>query len=704
MAYLPPLNGGRLNASIGGNSTSAGAGYTMMSTGTMYLMGGNNITLSQNANSVTISGGPAGGVALANSQTTYSSGTANLSVAGGAMTIASTTGQAFNFSAPQLSSISATGNVSIYTNGNTISIGAPAYSAGISTNGNTSGMTGLATGQLLFAGGNNITLSQSTGAGGNTLTISAASQTVQTQNIHNVTVGGNTTGTLANISSGTLSLMGGNNITLSQVGNAITISGGAGGGTMGLYGVGNTTQNSSTTVDVRSVSLNGLGAMTVGYSNGSVQLSAPAVSSVSATGALSISSNGNTVSMGVPAVSFGMSNIGNTSGTSGTASNQLIFAGGNNITLSQATGVGGNTLSIVGGGGGGGIALANSQTNFTSGTVSLNVAGGALTIASSTNGASQSYNFSAPVLSSLSATGAISISTNGNTISIGAPAMFDAGISNIGNTSGTSGQNTNGLVLVGGTNITLSQSTNTAGATITILGGGGGGGGLNPVHSFYQNLVPQNSAQPYTSLGVAFKTMLVQPLSPIEGYGFPGDMTVSTFMMNLSGSATATSASSVWSASFGSSVSIGLYLLANSSQLTLVNSASTSWSASANGSNSTNWAGARFLTFDASQWSTTPALSYGERYWYGVLHASSNFSAMGPSWIGQYVGASTQRSGTIGVSQVVNTSRGMVPFLGIYSASLSSMPISLANSQINKVNVSAGFVPAVILNATISEF
>ncbi len=77
---------------------------------------------------------------------------------------------------------------------------------------------------------------------------------------------------------------------------------------------------------------------------------------------------------------------------------------------------------------------------------------------------------------------------------------------------------------------------------------------------------------------------------------------------------------------------------------------------------------------------------------------------MGPSWLGQYVGASTQRSGTIGVSQVNNTSQGMVPFLGIYSASLTSLPAIVANSQINKVNVSAGFVPAVVLNATISAF
>ncbi|MFA5004291.1 MAG: hypothetical protein WC498_03395 [Candidatus Saccharimonadales bacterium] len=443
--------------------------------------------------------------------------------------------------------------------------------------GNTAGAgTLISSGTMLLAGGNNVTLSQA----GNALTISAANQTVQTQNLHNLTLSGNTAGVMAQVSSGTLTLAGGNNITLSQNGNAVTISGAAGGG-------------------------------------------------------------------------------------------------------------------------GGGVAIIGSDATFTSGTVGLAAAGGAITIASSSSAAGgQSINFSVPATSSLAATGAVSIASAGNTISIGVP-MFDAGISTGGNTSGTSGINSNGLVLAGGNNITLSQATNSNGATVTISGGGGGG--ANPVHSFYQNLVPQNSVAPYTTLAIPFRTMLIQPLSPIEGYGFPGDMTVSTLMIQMSATGTATS---VVSASFGSTIRFGLYLLNNSSQLTLVNSVSTTWSAAANASNSTNWAGARFLTFHSSLWSSQPVLSYGERYWYGVLNDSAGLatSAVIPSWLGQYAGGSTQRSGTVGVSQVVNTTIGMVPFLGIYSTSLTSMPGSIGNSQINKVNVSAGFVPSIVLNATISAF
>lgn len=60
---------------------------------------------------------------------------------------------------------------------------------------------------------------------------------------------------------------------------SVQLSGGAGGAqsnqTIGFYGIGNTTQNSSTTLDARTVSFDGLGGVTVGFSNGSVQISGP---------------------------------------------------------------------------------------------------------------------------------------------------------------------------------------------------------------------------------------------------------------------------------------------------------------------------------------------------------------------------------------------------------------------------------------------
>src|SRR5277367_1960151 len=59
-----------------------------------------------------------------------------------------------------------------------------------------------------------------------------------------------------------------------------------------------------------------------------------------------------------------------------------------------------------------------------------------------------------------------------------------AGMSNLGNTAGTSGVVTGAaieLLLAGGNNITLSQSILGSNATVSIIGGAGGGGGATMV-------------------------------------------------------------------------------------------------------------------------------------------------------------------------------------------------------------------------------
>lgn len=169
---------------------------------------------------------------------------------------------------------------------------------GMSNLGNTSGTSGTVNRGIIFAGGNNITLSQSVNASSATLTISAAAQTVQTQNLHNVTLSGNTAGVMAQVSSGTLTLAGGNNITLSQNGNAVSIIGGAGGGGGGIALANSQTTYTSGTANLSVVG----GAMTIASTTGqSFNFSVPQTSSLSATGGISISTNGSTISIGAPA-------------------------------------------------------------------------------------------------------------------------------------------------------------------------------------------------------------------------------------------------------------------------------------------------------------------------------------------------------------------------------------------------------------------
>ena len=893
MTYLPPLNGGRINATISGNTAGAGS---LVSSGTLTLAGGNNITLSQAGNAITISGGAGGGIALANSQTTYNSGTANLAVAGGAMTIASTTGQSFNFSVPQTSSLSATGAFNISSNGNTISMGVPAFSVGMSTGGNTSGTTGTVSNQLIFAGGNNITLSQATATSGNTITISAASQTVQTQNLHNLSLSGNTSGVMAQVSSGTLTLAGGNNITLSQAGNAVTVSaanqtnqtvglyglgnttqsssttldarslsfnglGGASVGysngsiqisapqtaaqtnqTVGLYGLGNTTQNSSTTLDARSLSFNGLGAASVGYSNGSIQLSVPTqtaqtqnmVSVGGSTGAIvfsnsnnvsfggnastitasasfsqtvqtqnlynlsltgntagvmaqvssgtltlaggnniTLSQNGNAITISAGAAggaagsnTFGMSNLGNTSGTTGVISGsnlQFAFAGGNNITLSQSINASSATITISAasqtvqtqnmvsfGGSTGNIQVSNSNN------VTFGAAGSIITASASFSQTNQNLSLyalgnttqnSSTLLNasnlSFNGLGGASVGYSNGSIQLSVAPMLDVGVSNLGNTLGNTGPNTNGLVLVGGNNITLSQGTDANGATVTISGPSGGGGGvaLGAGGTVYStgtaNLVAQGAMTIVSTTGQSYNISVPQTSS----LSATGGVSIFTNGSTISIGAPAAGTISNWEPmplQYGSltntqlgNASVYFFKLqpeafVNASQMMQLVSVSVSSSSNSSHAGALSIAAGIFTASGSTlslitqssgsasyQWTNTSSNSMNSisglrgltmplninmsegNYWLGVWSRSSTTNT---NWFTASNMVFTDvNSGYMGVlGQASNATQGIQEGVGVYSATSSALPTNIAMSRITQSNLQTNAMPYIV--------
>lgn len=437
--------------SLGGNTAGV---LAEISSGTLLLAGGNNITLSQNANSVTISAGAGGAgsdtVGMSNLGNTagtsgvVSGSAVRLLLAGGnnitlSQSIdgvsATLTVSAFNQSAQtqNLHNLTLAGNtagalahvssgtltlaggnnVTLSQAGNAITISGPNTAAqtiesntlGMSNLGNTAGTSGVVSaGQVRYvlAGGNNVTLSQSLDGASATLTISAFNQTVQTQNLHNVTLAGNTAGVLAHVSSGTLTLAGGNNITLSQNGNAVTISGGAGGAGLGGLAAGTQTATSGTIVfsDSNGISfgMSGSTRVTASYTvptvpaqfSGGISGGNTAGDTGSVTGrvllaggnniTLSGSTNGGSMSITVSAAnipaqsqesqSFGMSNLGNTSGTTGMASGAQVrfaLAGGNNITLSQSIDGASGTITISAANAGVGAAINRSAIEILEG-------------------------------------------------------------------------------------------------------------------------------------------------------------------------------------------------------------------------------------------------------------------------------------------------------------------------------------------------
>lgn len=338
-------------------------------------------------------------------------------------------------------------------------------SLGMSNLGNTSGTTGMASGstpQVVFVGGNNITLSQSLNGSLGTITISGANaiaQTVESQSFGASNLG-NTVGTSGIASGGQIRflLAGGNNITLSQSINGasgtITISApNQSTQVLSVFAVSNTTQSSSGSIDARSLSFQGAGVASVGVSNGSVVISVPSGGGAAGTNTL------------------GMSNIGNTSGDTSIRSGsaiQLVFAGGNNVTLSQSTAgssatitisafnqsvqpIGTNTIGMSN------IGNTSGDTAIRSGTgMQVVFAGGNnITLSQSTAGSNATIT--------ISAANSIAQTVESQTL----------GMSNLGNTSGTTGVASGGQVrflFAGGNNVTLSQSINGASGTITIVG------------------------------------------------------------------------------------------------------------------------------------------------------------------------------------------------------------------------------------------
>jgi hypothetical protein len=438
---------------------------------------------------------------IQNSQTTYTSGTVNLSVVAGNLTIRSTTGQAFQFSMSQTVqaetqtaisgiansqttytsgtvSLSELGAITIRsTTGNQYQFSVNSQtvqtqgilSAGVSTGGNTAGNTQVSTGsRLVIVGSNGITASQGTAAGATTITLSGITQSVQTNDIPRlgVSTGGNTAGDTT-VNSGTrLVFVGSNNITLSQgtaaSATTITISGPTTAAqtvqTQGILSAGVSTGGNTagnTTVNT--------GSRLVFVGSNMVSLS-----QTTGAGATTISFNATQTVQTNDIPRLGVSTGGNTSGdTTVNSGTRFVLVGSNGITLSQGTAASATTVTISGITQSvqtqGILNVALSNIGNTSGDTGLN-SGTRMVLAGGNN----------ITLSASSAANATTI-----TISAGAGGAYSAGMSTNGNTSGDTGFASQRLALMGGNNITLSGSTNGGSMSITISAPNLGAGAMS---------------------------------------------------------------------------------------------------------------------------------------------------------------------------------------------------------------------------------
>jgi len=433
-----------------------------------------------------------------------------------------------------------------YSNGSIV-VSVPSGGGGITNINVSAGTTSNNLSAITFSNSNGISF----GLNASTVTASHNGITSQTNQTVGLYALGNTTfNSSSTLDARSLSFSGSGNITVGYSNGSIVIAQTGGGGqsnqTLGLYALGNTTQNSSTTLDARTLSFNGLGIITAGYSNGSIQLSAtqsaqtqnvvvPSAGTQTATSGTAIFSNSN-------GITFGMSNSSVITASFNGTLNSVVFSNANNITFGSAgnttitasysqsnqdislfalgnttqnssTHLGANVLSLNGlgivtaGYSNGSIQISASQSVAThglyaignttgqsssstfdarsvsfsgAGQISLGYSGNALVIsgngggvalsagANSTSTGTVVFSNSNNITFGMSNNGVVTASFNANNTA----STFVLGISTQGNTSGTTGFANQSVQLVGTNGITLSQSINGNSATITLSGDG----------------------------------------------------------------------------------------------------------------------------------------------------------------------------------------------------------------------------------------
>ena len=657
-------------------------------------------------------------------------------------------------SGPDLTSLAATGALSASSNGSTISlgVGTVTVSAVSNTTQNSSGTVNLNALQIQGAGVASVGLSNGSvvisvpsggGAGDGGNVIAAGTQTgtslgtIKFENSNGITFGmsgstqvtashnGLTTARASNdaiglntaqtnvtwtVNSSGLSLnaagyagtgttFNGTNasasMTLNSNGLRLDLSAANGGGgvnTGTFYATGNTTQSSSGTIALSSIIVQGTGGVSAGVSNGSIVVSGPALTSLSATGALSVSSNGSTISLGVGTVT--VSATGNTTqASSGTVNlNGLILQG----TGGASVGISNGSIVISGatGGAGGGAAISAGANSQSTGTVNFANSNG-ITFGLSNNGTmTASYNSTqfagtGTTFAGANISASMTLNSNGLNLSASVAAPGAAAENNNINLLGanTAGNTTASGSTIGlsGLNLTLSgtnasQVVISAPATSSLVGVGG----ISISTNGSTISISQVPSSRYVNENAVTTTGLAADRSSVSIVPFmiqhQLDMSNMRCLISMSGQTTTNNSTN------GAAISIsGVLYSLNGSSLSSILSGSNTYTGTWSSNATASVFGARALTMN---FNNTTRLAPGEYWW--AVHVSSATTAANTSGTSNLTHAFTMGIGAANLTQMLvadpwgqatAATRGVSVGLGILSTGATRASIAISEIQ-----------------------
>lgn len=482
--------------------------------------------------------------------------------------------------------------------------------------------------------------------------------------------------------------------------------------TIGLYASSNTTaQSSSTTIDARSFSVRGMGVASVGYSAGELIISVPSGGgagdgvNIIAAGTQTAATTGTVLFQNSNGITFGMSNssvvTASHNGITSQSNQDITFYATGNTVLSSSGVINASSIRIRGEGA---VSIGVSNGSILVSTplqsnVALSGSNGSFTYLTATFGNLNNFSFytsNGSLVGSYTVPGTLSVFAQSNTtqsssgtipfnslqfagagiasvgvsngsVIISVPSgggagdggVF-AGVSNLGNTAGSTGTvSTGNFVLVGGSNITLSQSTGAAGsaATVTING---------PNQTTLSGFNSGMLAAEWLAGQIGNATMQVQPFQlhapmQFESIALPGLYTATS---NQSGSATL-------------SLFFGIYTK-NVSTLSLLQSTSSSFAVTNSGTVGSYSLYSGIRHYPVAWTSTLPA----GNYWLGILSRTTTGGAAGMTW-SNYIGSQPSTAVLGRWSAASNATAQFMLGLGLYSASTSGVPGSIAFTQIN---------------------